>query len=410
MRRSYLAIGLATLIGLAWAEQAQAQSPLYAPNPGPRITTFDFPPWGAGVPASDGGFPDTGLWGGAEYLIWWLQNSPIPVPLATVNVAPPATIGQPGTTILWGAGSGRDVGFGAFSGGRFTLGGWLGDRDFGLEASGFVLESRSVIFNSDAFGGTNSSLSVPFFAAQPPPGVESAIVATPFPNNISSTVTAQLWGAEGNGVLNLYEDGTFRLAALVGFRYLDLRENLSLTDAIFFLPTNGVLSITDVFNTQNQFYGGQLGLRGGAYYFDWTFDACFKIALGGMQETLNVAGFTRVTNGAFGLPNGTTPIGLFAEPSNIGTSTRSLFTVIPEFQCKVGYFVTPGIRPFVGYNVLFVNNVIRPGDQIDRNINTTQNPFIGGSGALVGPAFPLPRFNNSSFLAQGINLGIEFRY
>lgn len=407
MRRSYMVIGLATLIGLASAESARAQNPLYAPNPGPRITTFEFPPWGGAAENTE--FPDSDLWGGAEYLVWWFENSPIPVPLATVNVNPPATLNQPGTTVLWGAGSGRDVAFGAFSGGRFTVGGWLGDRDFGLEASGFVFGSRSVIFNSDAFGGGNSVLSIPFLATQPPPGGEAALVASPSPNNVSSTVTAQLWGAEANGVINLYEDGTFRLAALVGFRYLDLREGLSLTDAISFLPTNGVFSVTDVFNTQNQFYGGQLGIRGGAYYFDWTFDACVKVALGGVQETLNIAGFTRVTNNAFGLANGTTPVGLFAEPSNIGTFNRNVFTVVPEVQCKVGYFLTPGIRPFIGYNFLFVNNVIRPGDQVDRNINTTQNPFLGG-GALVGPASPLPLFNNTSFLAHGINLGVEFRY
>ena len=51
---------------------------------------------------------------------------------------------------------------------------------------------------------------------------------------------------------------------------------------------------------------------------------------------------------------------------------------------------------------------MRPGNQIDRNLNLTQGAL--GNGALTGVALPAPLFNRSDFWAQGINLGFEFRF
>ena len=52
--------------------------------------------------------------------------------------------------------------------------------------------------------------------------------------------------------------------------------------------------------------------------------------------------------------------------------------------------------------------VVRPGNQIDRNINTSQNAFYG-TGILTGPASPAPLFNRTDFWAQGVNFGLQFR-
>ena len=58
-------------------------------------------------------------------------------------------------------------------------------------------------------------------------------------------------------------------------------------------------------------------------------------------------------------------------------------------------------------NFLFLSNVARPGNQIDRTVNTTQ---LFGTPPVVGPARPAPLFNQSDFWAQGVNVGLEFHW
>jgi len=55
--------------------------------------------------------------------------------------------------------------------------------------------------------------------------------------------------------------------------------------------------------------------------------------------------------------------------------------------------------------------VLRPGDQIDRGINVAQTVqgAIAGTAATPG-ARPAVSLVGSDFWAQGVNLGLEFRY
>src|SRR3954451_13783150 len=70
-------------------------------------------------------------WGSAEYLLWWVRPNTLSTPLVTTTTDPLATVnganvaaglGRPGTNILLG---GSDIGYGALSGGRFTVGTWM---------------------------------------------------------------------------------------------------------------------------------------------------------------------------------------------------------------------------------------------------------------------------------------------
>ena len=72
-------------------------------------------------------------------------------------------------------------------------------------------------------------------------------------------------------------------------------------------------------------------------------------------------------------------------------------------------FITSHWRAFVGYDFMYWSQVVRPGNQVDRNINLSQSAVFG-SGALTGPAYPMPLFNRSDFWAQGLNAGLEFRF
>ncbi len=74
--------------------------------------------------------------------------------------------------------------------------------------------------------------------------------------------------------------------------------------------------------------------------------------------------------------------------------------------------LTSTVRVFAGYDFMYMSSVVRPGNQIDPNINLSQmgptpnhNP-----NTLVGPASPGVPFASSNFWAQGVTFGIEFRY
>ena len=59
-----------------------------------------------------------------------------------------------------------------------------------------------------------------------------------------------------------------------------------------------------------------------------------------------------------------------------------------------------------------MSNVVRPGNQINRDINWTQTTAYteDPNAKLVGPAQPQFQYNDSSFWAQGINVGLAVRF
>ena len=89
---------------------------------------------------------------------------------------------------------------------------------------------------------------------------------------------------------------------------------------------------------------------------------------------------------------------------------------MPEITLNLAFKITERTRVFVGYDFLFLSDVARPGDLIDRNINTTRTPVGTALGAAgvdptpPGAAGPNFAFRNTNFWAQGIQFGLEFRW
>jgi hypothetical protein len=135
------------------------------------------------------------------------------------------------------------------------------------------------------------------------------------------------------------------------------------------------------------------------------------VALGENFQTVSINGNMLVAGTGFFVPPGVTPGGIFSQITNMGRHTRNVFAVAPEAQLQLGYTTPIGIRFFVGYDFLYISDVMRPGNQIDGTINFTGNPAIAGPGAmLTGVARPLALLNGSSFWAQGINIGASYRF
>ena len=102
---------------------------------------------------------------------------------------------------------------------------------------------------------------------------------------------------------------------------------------------------------------------------------------------------------------------LLALPSNIGRFNRDRFSVVPEGEINVGYLVTPHLRAFIGYDILYWNNVARPGGQIDRNLDVTQIPnFLQAGAGAPGKTQPSAPRDSTDIWVQGVTFGLEFRF
>jgi hypothetical protein len=345
-----------------------------------------------------------------EYLLWWVKDDKVPPLVSTSSPADNAIIGQPTTQVLFG---GDNLDNNPRSGARFTASYLLdpcGTK--AIEVSGFFLGSRSTGF--DANTAFFPVLGRPFFNLNT--GTEFAELVT-FPGVATGNVTvnnsSRLWGVEANYLCNLCCACDRRTDVFAGVRYLDLDESLTISENILALPTaptfpNSRINVTDRFATHNQFYGGQIGVDQEWRRGRWFLDFKGKLALGDTHQQITIDGSQTIVQ-----PNGTvlnSTGGLLALRSNIGHFTQDRFSVVPEVGLNLGFQFTDRLRAFVGYNFLYWSSVVRPGEQIDRVIDVTQIPNFPTGATPTGQARPAVPFKTSDFWAQGINLGLEFRY
>jgi hypothetical protein len=348
------------------------------------------------------GFADTGccnvLWGSASYLSWHIKNSQLP-PLVSTGSAfadRPGALGQTGTVVVYGD---RAVDNGTRSGGLFTVGYWFNRcHSLGVDASYLTLETGRVAFAASS--GGDPILARPFYDARA--GREAATTVS-FPGrqtgSIATSLASGLWGAEANLRHEMFAGGWYSASVLAGFRYLQLDESLDvLQRSTSPSPALALQPVTtqslDSFRTRNSFFGGQLGLDGGLAWWRLSVDVVGKLALGSTQEVAVIKGnavATALTTRAPAVLAG----GVLALPSNIGHHSRDQFTVAPEVGVNVGFMFNQHLRATVGYTFLYTSEAWRPADQVDRVLNATR------------PLFPS---RDTDFWAQGVNVGVEFRY
>jgi hypothetical protein len=360
------------------------------------------------------------LWAEAEYLLWWTKDGPLPVPLVASGTPESfGTLGMGGVALF----GGRPLDYGAASGGRLAVGGWLDDHHtLGIEFGGFLLEQRAVGFSARSDAAGSPVITRPLINALD--GTATAqFVAFPdaFAGGIAVTSQSKFWGADVNVLTTVARRSGFEASLLAGFRYLDLSESLTvlqssqvLEDGIFGFNGQTVLApnsvaMFDAFRTHNHFYGGQLGGRATFSWERFSADVTAKVALGWTEEVLTIAGSSTL------LPPGGTPQttagGVLALATNSGHRTHDEFAVVPEVGVKIGYRIIDSLMAYVGYNFLYGSDVVRPGDQIDRRINPTQLPTsLQFTQPPTGPALPAALFHRSDYWAQGITFGVRLAY
>lgn len=347
------------------------------------------------------------VWMDFETLIWWAKGQPLSVPVVTTGPgsegANAGGIGVPGTVSL-----NRPLNYGAAGGVRFTLGGWFTpSHTWGIEGDLFTLGQQTAGFSvNDNSGSGNFVINEPVqgapFATQvSAPGVETGGVIV--------HSTSEFWGTGINGLFNLVRQDRWTVTLLGGFRFLELNEHVDIVSnsALFTTttytdnmgntlataPPGSTVTVIDQFSARNQFYGGQLGLRFQYVVGRWSVNGTGTFAIGATHETVTVNGSTNV------FPTNSSPV--FLNGGNFATIQSGLysvnrFAVAPGLQLNLGYQFTPFIRGTIGYNFLFLSNVIRPGNQIDNTYDGTVHPLV-----------PL---RSSTYWTQGLNLGLQISF
>ena len=86
---------------------------------------------------------------------------------------------------------------------------------------------------------------------------------------------------------------------------------------------------------------------------------------------------------------------------------------MPEIGLTLGYRVTDRLTASLGYSLIWWQKVARPGKQIDPEVNPHLIPpeyFPGPDDPPFGPLRPQFTFRDELFWAQGINLGLTYRW
>ncbi len=382
----------------------------------------DFPPladlltghwWTGGMDAADVSEPAADrLFFQAEYLMWWMRSQSIP-PLATTS-APGGFgfLGDPRTRLLLAPG---DFGDDLRHGMRVRGGYWFNEcGTCGIDASYFFLGRQTTSASFDS--GVTPIITRPFFA----PNLNAEfgeIVAFPglSEGRLDIQGTNSLWGFDANLRHALCKTCDFRSTLFAGYRFLGMDESLQVTEFITALPGNPSdpagtrVVVQDRFETENRFHGGQVGYAAERNWGRVSLDGRVSVALGTTYQEVNISGFQARLRPGMTQPatfNG----GLLAVGPNLGTFEREEFSVVPELTINLGYWLTPTLKAYVGYNFLYWSDVLRAGDQIDRVVDVTFVPNPPMNVAPSGLARPQPTFRSSDLALNGIQFGIMGRW
>jgi hypothetical protein len=356
------------------------------------------------------------LWFEADFLLWFIKQGPLNVPLVTAgntSDANPGALGQPHTQVLFGT-SGLD--YGAIPGGRFDMGYWFdAESRFGIEAGFFLLSQQNAGYSVFSNSAGSPVLSVPIFNAQTR---QEDQVPVAFPGVYAGGVivasSSTLGGANLDGCFNLVRNSGFQADVVAGFRFVDLRETLGIQTPDVSIGSTASQSgsiaynTVDEFRASNQFYGGEIGGRIGYRWERWSVDLTGSVALGSTYQSLNIDGYSTASSPSGGPPS-VSPGGIFAQPTNMGRYWAWDFAVVPEAELKIGFQVWRNVLITAGYDFLYWSSVVRPGAQVNRDVNLSQSTLLG-AGALSGPAQPVAPLSRTDFFANGLTLGLEVHW
>lgn len=369
--------------------------------------------------------PPGQFWVRSDWIMWWTNGMALP---------PLIVAGPPGTpadeiSVVYGD---QNVLNSSRSGVRLTIGGWIDpEHRWGIEADWLTIGGKSNQFERSTT--TSTQVGRPLYDLEHNTlSYELADFVRVNSSDYFSSTGAWLrynlyccnsccvsWNACDNGCSS--EEGCNasgdpreqfynRVDLIAGYRYYVLGDSLSIHETLTtpdtnpprYLPPSTFFSITDSFRTRNEFNGSEIGLATELHRGRWGMNILAKMALGNTHQTAHIEGFTQQDQTEFAN-------GIYATRSNMLGSpyTRDQFTVIPQLTVEMSYQLTRRLRCYTGYNIIYWSSVWRSGDQVDLFIDPRNWGQIPDPNSLPLPTFP---GRNSSFWAQGLNVGLELRF
>lgn len=345
------------------------------------------------------------VWAEVDYMSVWLEGFYVP-PLVTSApaVAPFAgAINNPNTTLLLGNGQLADE---RRSGLRLRGGYWL-NNCYALQFEYFGTQNSNESYNFASAPG--AFVFRPFFNTNPAVNAQDGELADTI--GVSASSSFHSASAHLRKCLQCCcdpcSDTCSRLDGFVGYRHISLDENLTIGETAS-VPPNTAIAIRDEFDTENQFHGIEFGLHAKRRKGPWGLDCIARLAVGNNRETVRVAG-AGVVNTPPAAPL-QQPGGLLGQPTNIGKFKNDAFTIIPGVELAVSRCLCPNLRARVGYTVMYVSDVVRPGRQIDFAVDGRWlDPNFVPPGAPPATR-PARRFVESSLWVQALNIGLEYSF
>lgn len=404
------------------------------PVPGPYMQqSWERPPVERqGLLGGLGGTPTNAptVWFDGQYLLMFPKAMPINFPLVTSGApAGLGVVGQATTTPLYGAG---DLRLGAISGFRLTAGFFRPqDHRVGFELSGMYVSPASNDFFGQSSGTGIPVIARPYFNTAT--GANAALIVA-FPNfaagSVLSRTTSEFWGAEANGLWNVYRSAdtgglAWTMNAIGGFRFNSLEESLDITQSSRLLtgvtaPYAGItvaspttLMVRDNFSTSNRFYGGQLGLQIQASAGRWFLGLSGKAGLGVMHEQVRIDGASGSSNPTSATVAGLSSVavgGLYANASNMGTFRDDRFAVVTDVNATLGYNLTRFLTLTAGYNFIHMSTVARPTEQFTGRVDPALVPTSGSFGGVPVAGQPPYTIKQTDYFMHGLNFGFIVRY
>jgi hypothetical protein len=352
------------------------------------------------------------LWMRLEWLYWGTEGMDLP-PLVTTTSQPipqslAGVLGEDGTRLLFGGG---EINGGSVSGARFRSGFWMRQGACGIETEWFGLGNQNDGFFASSDGAT--VLARPFFDILG--GQETALLLSHpdgFSGGVAITSKSDLRSFMIAGRRSLVPvcgvcvdpcDPADRVDWLLGYRQLELRDQLNFAQRVS-IPdqTNAV---AEAFRTKNRFQGLQLGFIYQANFRRAWLESLLRVAIGQNRQSVDIFGGTAITRS-----DGTDNFngGFLVQRTNGGSFRRKEFAMIPEVGFNLGIRLTRCMHATIGYSLLYFPSVVRPGDQISRDLNP--NLFAPEADPFAGALRPRFRFVESDYWAHGLNLGAELAF
>lgn len=336
------------------------------------------------------------VWGSAEFLNWSVRGSSIP----TLVISGPPGIAVPINSPFAREEYGGSILGGVQSGIRARAGVWLDSTEgFGLDF-GFIWLAEST---ENYVSNINSvrSLSRPVFNTLANENQTVVIDNDPTINGqIAIASRSSFWGGEANTRQVLINTGCFRLDGYLGYRYLNLTDEMEINQVRATYTGSVSSHFLDRFETMNQFHGGQIGLISELNQGRFSIGVRGGVALGFTFTRTTIDGFSQVGGN-------TINSGVLAQSSNIGESTINRFTVIPHVGGTVGFDLNRYMRIFGGYDLMIWSNPTRVGGVIDTALNPS---ILPGNGPLAGAPRPINPNTTSTYWLHGWSAGIQFKW